>query len=103
MNQGRLPWRQMPEKSGMEALPFAITLAGKGATCCPEAGVTAAVNIASRSKCRCKFMVGLPSMVCLGCTPRYEYHTMLSQMPDRRTSEFRPPAVNPGRRKMVLD
>src|SRR5215468_7901882 len=53
----------MPEKSGIDADRCAPILAGvtPGATCCPEAGLTAAANVTIKSKCRCTFMTTSPS------------------------------------------
>jgi hypothetical protein len=57
----------MPEKSGMDAALRAPIVAGTpaGAACCPEAGVTAAANVATKSKCRFTFMADLPFMASL--------------------------------------
>src|SRR5450631_209008 len=53
----------MPEKSGTDAALCSPISAGAaaGASCCPEAGTTAAANVTSRIKCRCAFMSTSPS------------------------------------------
>src|ERR1700687_2809368 len=58
----------MPEKSGTDAALCAPYLAdaAAGATCCAEAGMTAAANVTSTSKCRCAFMSISPSWFARG-------------------------------------
>jgi hypothetical protein len=66
MNQGRLPWRHMPEKSGIDVALCVATLAGAAGNGCAEARMIGAAKVASRSKCGCGFMVHLPFMTWRG-------------------------------------